>query len=177
MSFPSGAIWNCRSGFGICLRHTTTVRATGLRGGMDAISTFPNGPRPPKVHELPTHPISTVRARCDRREGADPAVRRAGPPIQRLETRSVRADAHRAGRALELQPTCRRVASRSEGRPGTPDRRGRGLRVTLFVLHRSGHCDGALVYERARRGRPTPTAWDGGGPVLQPLSSFSRFTF
>src|SRR5204862_4414286 len=28
MSFPSGEIWNCRSGFGICLRHTTTLRAT-----------------------------------------------------------------------------------------------------------------------------------------------------
>src|SRR5438094_10429946 len=28
MSFPSGEIWNCRSGFGICLRHTTTLRTT-----------------------------------------------------------------------------------------------------------------------------------------------------
>src|ERR1700704_4936250 len=28
MSFPSAAIWNCKSGFGICLRHTTTFRAT-----------------------------------------------------------------------------------------------------------------------------------------------------
>src|SRR6267378_7329990 len=28
MSLPSAAIWNCRSGFGICLRHTTTFRAT-----------------------------------------------------------------------------------------------------------------------------------------------------
>src|SRR2546425_6934753 len=28
MSFPSGAIWNCRSGFGICFRHTTTFKAT-----------------------------------------------------------------------------------------------------------------------------------------------------
>src|SRR6266508_1088532 len=28
MSFPSAAIWNCRSGFGICLRHTTTFSGT-----------------------------------------------------------------------------------------------------------------------------------------------------
>src|SRR3990172_5865393 len=30
MSFPPGAIWNFRSGFGICLRHTTTLR--GIAG-------------------------------------------------------------------------------------------------------------------------------------------------
>src|SRR6267378_4775234 len=30
MSFPSGAIWNCRSGFGICLRHTTMLRTTAI---------------------------------------------------------------------------------------------------------------------------------------------------
>src|SRR5438067_4907358 len=71
----------------------------------------PQWPPPPKVHELPTHPISTVRARRDRREREDPAVRRAGTPIQRLATRSVRAEAHRAGRALELHWTCRRAAS------------------------------------------------------------------
>src|SRR6267143_3564232 len=30
MSFPPGAIWNCRSGFGICLRHTTMLRTTAI---------------------------------------------------------------------------------------------------------------------------------------------------
>src|SRR5881628_2225619 len=35
MSFPSGAIWNCRSGFGICFKHTTMFRGTarGRRRG------------------------------------------------------------------------------------------------------------------------------------------------
>src|SRR5256712_4954373 len=35
MSFPSGAIWNWRSGFGICFRQTTMFKATagGRRDG------------------------------------------------------------------------------------------------------------------------------------------------
>ncbi len=49
-----------------------------MRGGTDAISTFPNGPRLPKVHELPTHPIRPfVRDVTDARERIRPFVERA----------------------------------------------------------------------------------------------------
>src|SRR2546425_10399809 len=41
MSFPSGATWNWRSGFGTCFKHTTRFRAiAGLLGAADDISTF-----------------------------------------------------------------------------------------------------------------------------------------
>src|SRR5213594_3668930 len=45
MSFPSGAIWNWRSGFGICFRQTTMFKATagGRRDGRPAMAIGPPG--------------------------------------------------------------------------------------------------------------------------------------
>src|SRR3989454_7032133 len=45
MSFPSGATWNWRSGFGTCFMHTTRFRGTAGAGASDDTSRFSNGRR------------------------------------------------------------------------------------------------------------------------------------
>src|SRR5437867_7442688 len=67
MSFPAGAIWNCRSGFGICFKHTTMFRGTarGRRRGRYLIvscnslgewSTLPGGRFFPRTAGANTSP-------------------------------------------------------------------------------------------------------------------------
>src|SRR2546422_237870 len=79
MSLPSGAIWNCRSGFGICFKHTTMFRGTarGRRRGRYLIvscdslgewSTLPGGRFFPRTAGANTSPCSrTSRPRGTRR--------------------------------------------------------------------------------------------------------------
>src|SRR6266576_7157788 len=111
MSFPSGAIWNCRSGFGICLRHTTTLRATAdakrkrtlfqasqVRG---SIRTFKPASR------FDDH--VDADARHEARKKSDSAFRRTSPPVFGLATGRVRSKAARTTTPVGLRDPGRRT--------------------------------------------------------------------
>src|SRR5713226_3163983 len=83
MSFPSGAIWNWRSGFGICLRHTTTLRATATARRNGRYFKVPQstgrGRRPGANRVAERRPRGTIA-----RSGEDaPPLVRLGNPVDR----------------------------------------------------------------------------------------------
>src|SRR5439155_11525986 len=98
MSLPSGAIWNCRSGFGICLRHTTTFNGTarGLRGGRYLIvscdssrqwSTRPGGRLPHRIADASTWPCSHTSPEGIPQDGHAAAAVRQNPRAARGDSR------------------------------------------------------------------------------------------
>src|SRR5438093_7546381 len=105
MSFPSGAIWNCRSGFGICFKHTTMFRGTarGRRRGRYLIvscDSLGDG-----RHALAVGSFAEPRTRVSR-----PAL---VPPAEGISQDADAPAADRQGpRAAGIDPRSRRILVR-----------------------------------------------------------------
>src|SRR5713226_5859606 len=83
MSFPSAAIWNWRSGFGICFRHTTTLRATATARRNGRYLKVPQSSGRGRRRRRIVSP-NAVRAITIARSGEDaPPLVRLGNPVDR----------------------------------------------------------------------------------------------
>src|SRR5437667_5402256 len=160
MSFPSGAIWNWRSGFGICFRQTTMFKATAggrrdgryltvspdaRRDGRPAMAIGPPG-RPsaavsraalvPSAQGLPQDvDLLAPRARDPPATRGDAGTHRVLAPSQ-IASPSI-LDPFRLGRASLRRGVWPRRAVRAAG-PATPVRSPTGKCRATCTLRRRG---------------------------------------
>src|SRR5438309_3010119 len=143
MSFPSGATWNWRSGFGTCFMHTTRFRGTAGAGASDDTSRFSNGRR-----EEPNDFGTSIRPRRVPRTHEDGRGVRGGRGGADGDRRC-RRGARPGGSAEDPVPApCVRGGGPRGRHPGT------ACGGSWNVRHRGGRLLGGGVTRATAGGRP-----------------------